>query len=79
MEPFHKDEQGHTYSSNDARNWEALHYTYPELVNTTKDELKELVKKKYGGTVNRKLRTPELPGINHEEFNDYIINIQYDR
>lgn len=63
--PFHKDSQRSVNSSNDTQHWERLGYIYPELFGTTSIELKD----------------PEerVPGIGGDNFQDYIINIQYDR
>lgn len=31
LHPFHKDEQGHYFTSDDIRSWEAYNYSYPQL------------------------------------------------
>lgn len=78
--PFHKDSQRSVNSSNDTQHWERLGYIYPELLGTTSIELKTELYELYGRTLT-KLKDPEerVPGIGGDNFQDYIINIQYDR
>jgi tyrosinase len=79
LPPFHKDEIGTLYTSNDARAWTKLGYNYPELVNTTPEALAVLIRQKYGGGFDRFSTTSPVPGIESDRFRDYVINIRYDR
>ncbi|PKX95965.1 tyrosinase [Aspergillus novofumigatus IBT 16806] len=84
LKPFHKNTEGEIYSSDGARDFTKLGYTYPELVNTNIDKLKRVISSKYGNsvTVLKEMKTTEgrlVDGVEEHYFNDYLINIEYDR
>ncbi|KAF4222006.1 hypothetical protein CNMCM5878_007558 [Aspergillus fumigatiaffinis] len=86
LTPFHRNAEGQVYSSNSTRDFTKLGYTYPELVNTNTDELKKVIRDKYGDSVTvlkaKPMQTNEgrlVDGIEDRHFKDYIINAEYDR
>ncbi|KAL4943076.1 hypothetical protein BDV06DRAFT_221592 [Aspergillus oleicola] len=81
LQPFHRDEQGTVYTSDDTRPWKRFGYTYPELVDgITKDDLRKVIAQKYGKSVSKLKEARSVDsGVTEHEFQDYIINVQYDR
>ncbi|KAL4919138.1 hypothetical protein BDW62DRAFT_209876 [Aspergillus aurantiobrunneus] len=84
LPPFHKNQNGEFYSSHDARYTEPLGYTYPDLLRQNADQLEANLKEKYGKHLTQ-LKKPVnnhwdlVPGVGHETFPDYLINVEYDR
>ncbi|RAH44846.1 tyrosinase [Aspergillus brunneoviolaceus CBS 621.78] len=83
LEPFSTDHHRTPWNSVLARPWEQYGYSYPELVgNPKREDLIQAIQAKYGAPV-KQLRPAQgkhsLPGISHETFQDYIINLIYDR
>ncbi|KAF7591406.1 hypothetical protein BBP40_001567 [Aspergillus hancockii] len=81
--PFHT-HTGDIYSSDGTRDWTKLGYTYPELVDTDIDQVKKAIRNLYDVGVSelKEWKTPSnalLGGISNQHFNDYIINVEYDR
>ncbi|KAJ5267299.1 hypothetical protein N7478_010107 [Penicillium angulare] len=84
LQPFHRDEDKTVWTSQEAEEWERLGYTYPELVGRPDpQQVSRNVQAKYGTPV--KALQPSwqglasCPGVNDDEFQDYIINVKYDR
>jgi hypothetical protein len=88
LKPFHSDEQGSLYISDNIRGWRVLGYDY-DINTTTVDgggqlvgepepdlgKLKRNLNRLYGTTRGDTLHSPRISGHN----NDYIINVVYDR
>lgn len=81
LQPFHMDEEGTVFTANDVRRWEKFGYTYPELVpGMTKEKLQQLIYDKYGRpSVEELIGSKDGKGITDTHFQDYVINVQYDR
>ncbi|OJJ44489.1 hypothetical protein ASPZODRAFT_18679 [Penicilliopsis zonata CBS 506.65] len=79
LRPFTKDEQGSYHSSqfmSDEKQWG---YTYPELTaGATKDSVKQRVWELYGHPMMH-LQSDQDFNTSKDTFDDYIINITYDR
>ena len=85
--PFHYDTEKHLWSSDRARCWKELGYQYDDLVpqpNTPEDspkyleDLRKHIKELYPSTSSIVQGTPGYT-LPNEKFNDYIINVIYDR
>jgi tyrosinase len=84
LPPFRKNSSGEYYSSDSARSTEKLGYTYPELLPGNIEKLNAILGEKYGNHLVHLKRPVDdkgklIPGIGHETFPDYLINVEYDR
>lgn len=95
LEPFHRDERGTVYTSDDVRRWFDLGYTYPELRpwlhpdnNRYIQEVRSQVNQLYGRTRQDVLfrshtvafsKADEVEGEAMMHHSDYIVDIEFER
>ena len=85
LAPFHTDDAGHLWTSDKGRDWRKSNYQYDDLKDMPhtpddafKNRLRQNVKKLYPTASAHVEASPGLT-TSHETFNDYIINVVYDR
>jgi tyrosinase len=86
LAPFHKNETGECFNSDDVKNWMKLGYSYPELqpwLEKYKDEQGNFVYAKYAQDIRDQLKVlyqpPTSPTLHASVKWDIIVNITYDR